>query len=861
MRKVLSFVLVLSLVLGSFAMAFAATPAVSDTAGKACEDAVNVLTELGVVKGYPDGSYKPENIVTRAEMAVIVISALGLKDYAVGTSSFKDMAGYDWAQGYVAYAQSLGVINGYPDGTFKPGKTVSYDEAATMLVGALGYNADSLVGTWPANYVTKAKTLGILDDVKAGITGANRGDIAVMTYQTLGCAMGKTNKDGDWVEFNLGTITNPVNDTMLKRLGAKEYAPLGLKAGDPFVLTKAIADTAVVNVYDYIGAYVSAYVNSDKEVIAIKEVKSKFLKGEITIAGGVITEIEVDDVEYTVNANDKYTDAGNNLQNSVTFVNGDDLFAAGLYTVANGDTVTIAAKVSGKTISNVYSILDWNINQSKKVKSSDLKAITASTPKLLSETFVLDDNKEIDTKAFQLVGVAKLADIAADNVVYVYKNASGISKVEVGTEVVKGEVTKVSSGGKFTIGGKAYEFSAKAALGRPGVGDVVEAYLDASGDIYFYEITEGVADDYAIVLRTGVADEDMTALGASDAELELFLADGTKKLFKVDYDAFDGTAIKVAVYNKNAGAPDTWGIGTGDVIQYDVNSDGEINAIEWMIDASTGPVLAAISGDAISVGSAMKVSKDGKYDGLNIADDAVIFTYDTLAGGVFSTKTDNYAVGKKAAFLDSTLTAVTAYVVDEGVIEFMYISDTVAVTDKVFGVLLDTATIGTKDPKYEAKMLVDGVEKVYPVKANILKQTVPGTDDYLKLGKLYQIDFAADGTTVSDLKDVAAVGDIKFKNVAALTNVTDTADVSGNVVKSLTNAVPPAASTFDVTTAAGATTTPSFITLSDNVVVYVKNSAGTKYELGTTSDIDGASAVVFYDVVGDGRVFDIVLVN
>ena len=122
MRKVLSFVLVLSLVLGSFAMAFAATPAVSDTAGKACEDAVNVLTELGIVKGYPDGSYKPENIVTRAEMAVIVISALGLKDYAVGTSSFKDMAGYDWAQGYVAYAQSLGVINGYPDGTFKPAR-------------------------------------------------------------------------------------------------------------------------------------------------------------------------------------------------------------------------------------------------------------------------------------------------------------------------------------------------------------------------------------------------------------------------------------------------------------------------------------------------------------------------------------------------------------------------------------------------------------------------------------------------------------------------------------------------------------------------------------------------------------------
>jgi hypothetical protein len=85
MRKVLSFVLVLSLVLGSFSMAFAAP--LSDVAGEDFEDAVNVLTELGVVSGYPDGTYKPDNIVTRAEMAVIVVRALGLADYATGVSS------------------------------------------------------------------------------------------------------------------------------------------------------------------------------------------------------------------------------------------------------------------------------------------------------------------------------------------------------------------------------------------------------------------------------------------------------------------------------------------------------------------------------------------------------------------------------------------------------------------------------------------------------------------------------------------------------------------------------------------------------------------------------------------------------
>lgn len=56
MRKVLSLVLVLALVLGSFAFTFAATP--SDVVGEDSEDAVNVLMELGVVSGYPDGDRK-----------------------------------------------------------------------------------------------------------------------------------------------------------------------------------------------------------------------------------------------------------------------------------------------------------------------------------------------------------------------------------------------------------------------------------------------------------------------------------------------------------------------------------------------------------------------------------------------------------------------------------------------------------------------------------------------------------------------------------------------------------------------------------------------------------------------------------
>ena len=76
MRKALSFVLVLALIMGSFSFAFAAdtdNQKYSDIAGKKCEGAVTVLSALGVVDGYADGTYKPEKGVTRAEMAKLLI--------------------------------------------------------------------------------------------------------------------------------------------------------------------------------------------------------------------------------------------------------------------------------------------------------------------------------------------------------------------------------------------------------------------------------------------------------------------------------------------------------------------------------------------------------------------------------------------------------------------------------------------------------------------------------------------------------------------------------------------------------------------------------------------------------------------
>jgi hypothetical protein len=157
MKKVLSLVLVIAMVLSSFSFAFAAN--FEDVEGD-YEDAINTLVALGVVTGYEDGTFKPERVVTRAEMAKLIVEILGYGDLVAGSkSNFADTQGH-WADPWIALAAGRGLVIGTGDGNFTPDRTVSYDEAITMIVRALGYsdNSNELAGmTWPTNFKVKAR--------------------------------------------------------------------------------------------------------------------------------------------------------------------------------------------------------------------------------------------------------------------------------------------------------------------------------------------------------------------------------------------------------------------------------------------------------------------------------------------------------------------------------------------------------------------------------------------------------------------------------------------------------------------------------------------------------------------------------
>ena len=104
-------------------------------------EAVGYLTAKGILLGYPDGLFKGNNPITRAEFATIASRLNIIND--IGDIPFTDVPNEHWAIGYITNAYKNGWISGYPDGTFMPNKNISRAEAVTITNKMLGWTGDA----------------------------------------------------------------------------------------------------------------------------------------------------------------------------------------------------------------------------------------------------------------------------------------------------------------------------------------------------------------------------------------------------------------------------------------------------------------------------------------------------------------------------------------------------------------------------------------------------------------------------------------------------------------------------------------------------------------------------------------------
>ncbi|KKT76143.1 MAG: S-layer domain protein [Candidatus Peregrinibacteria bacterium GW2011_GWA2_44_7] len=103
---------------------------------------IEYLVEIGTLKGYDDGTFRPEGTVNRAELMKIMVAGQGLDpDAGLYNNCFPDIKD-DWYAKYVCFGKTMGWVGGYPDGSFKPENTVSKVEAAKILINSLGLSSN-----------------------------------------------------------------------------------------------------------------------------------------------------------------------------------------------------------------------------------------------------------------------------------------------------------------------------------------------------------------------------------------------------------------------------------------------------------------------------------------------------------------------------------------------------------------------------------------------------------------------------------------------------------------------------------------------------------------------------------------------
>ncbi|MCM3081020.1 S-layer homology domain-containing protein [Brevibacillus invocatus] len=172
-------------------LGFAATALpLSDIAQNPNKDSILKLNYAGVLKGYTDGTFRPQNEVTRAEFAKVAVLAMGYTEEQAkllqGTTVFKDLPANHWATGYINLAVSQGIIKGYPDGTFKPNNNVKIAEALTVYVQGLKINVNaSAVGEWYYPYLLEANKAGLYDSAETPTVGAKRDIVSKYTSRFM----------------------------------------------------------------------------------------------------------------------------------------------------------------------------------------------------------------------------------------------------------------------------------------------------------------------------------------------------------------------------------------------------------------------------------------------------------------------------------------------------------------------------------------------------------------------------------------------------------------------------------------------------------------------------------------------------
>ena len=543
MKKFLSLVLALVMTM-SLVTISAGAKDFTDNDKVTYDEAVQVISMLGIVNGYEDGSFKPTNTLTRGAAAKIIANLKltpAVADTLKGSkTTFKDVPETNVFSGYIAYCASEGIINGYRDGTFRPAGTLNGYAFMKMLLGALGYDTaiEQYTGSgWEVRVATRANRVGLTDgnDAFVGSKAVTREEACLYAFNTLNAEVVEYENKGTNITINGVVIAS------------------GASAAKPIVVTEKVNGETKSHNQLYREANFAKLQPVDDAIDAFGRPAIKWAYGKKSVSvaaepalsykGVVTTKDLVSDLglKKTEKKMFKYDQFTLSVGKQETTYNDQDRFNS------NVNTATYIYKSETAGVDYDVFTVQYTLGKVVKVNAANAKNET-------ERNILLNNGKTFETEQFA----------AKDAVLFALGTDGNVADV-VSVETITGTAT-AKKGNKIVVNGTSYTNKVGVLVNDEGT-----FTLSYDGTAIIKKDAVGGVESslYAFVMATQPAGTvyDENGKPTTGTNVYFVKADGTKAV-----------ALK---------ASDSIAVEKGKVYNYAMNSKGEFKAISAVGKATT----------------------------------------------------------------------------------------------------------------------------------------------------------------------------------------------------------------------------------------------------------------------------------
>lgn len=868
LKKLIASVCAATVALSSVAFASNYSDVTEDSA---YYEAVETLSKLNIFTGYEDGTFKPEDTVTRAEMAALIARIQGYEETAKANANtiFTDVPSENWASGYIAQATNQGILNGYGDGTFGPDDQVTYEQAVKMIMSTLGYKpyAENN-GGYPTGYLAAAQKYSVTKNVANAVvgTGANRGTIAQLLNNAIDTPLMEqsnwnTNGEIEYTIYDGGSVSGggyrDRKTLMSENLGVVKLR--GVVTANSVTdinstndVYDATADVKVtVNVTDnykttndddevQVGSGKTFYVgDSDAESFLGQSVIFYVIetaKDDYEVISMAADTARNDVVEFTLDQFDYYDSTNKDIYyfaKSTDDTSTSKKLETGVDVVYNGKGISDITDIfSAKGASDAVVVSGGNSLYGGKVTLIDNDTESGYDVVLveLAATAVVDevsdglvsfkesakialndgeyselefdeddDNTLIElTKDGEAISYTDLKEWDVLSIVASNDDNKGYIQARVISNTVTGTITAdftsktsaTTDGKGFKIDGTKYDVAAGAyKADKLAVGDAGTFYIDEYGKIAAFNedssVATGSAGNYAYVYNIGI---DTNSLGDLTATFQLVTANGVEVLDLADtvtvYGDYEGGSYTESSASRKIssladtttndqlvkflfGGDITTSAATaadliGTVVKYTTNTSGKLKT--FTTAKYDEDKFAATTGTGVTGADKAYDKANGKLGSKFVDEDAIIFfkgdTADKSSVGTLSDLADETEYTVLAMYYDNKADDNNIVVLDGGKDAIDNSSSVAVITDISTGKNDNDEDIMYLTYVQDGKT-VEGVETIdrsdiegdswageLPTEGDVVKIKVNSAGKISNITKVF--DFAADGRTLAN---------------------------------------------------------------------------------------------------------------